>query len=207
VGFVVSPVFDFLEWIDHGFGTRDDTWSQDEMASLRQIHSATVLPATGAGCVGEGDGLITATPGVAVSIRTADCYPVLLVDARRRAVAAVHAGWRGTAARIVPAAIDSMRAAFSTDPADMYAAIGPGIGGCCYQVGEEVRRRFGLPGAGRVDLSRENHAQLIAAGVPETHIDRVSLCTFCDAAKFHSYRRDGDGAGRMVSFVRILAAD
>jgi YfiH family protein len=182
------------------------------MASLKQVHSATVLPASEVGCIGEGDGLITATPGLSVSVRTADCFPILLVDARRRAVAAVHAGWRGTAGRIVPVTIEFMRAEFGTDPADVYVAIGPGIGECCYQVGEEVGRHFGLPGAGRVDLGEANRRQLIDTGVPEGHIDRVDLCTYCDATKFHSYRRDKESAGRMISFVRIrpngvLAAD
>jgi YfiH family protein len=173
------------------------------MASLRQIHSAGVFVADRAGCTGEGDGLVTGTPGVAVSIRTADCFPILLVDPRRKAVAAIHAGWRGTAARIVPTAIDLMTAEFETNPHDLYAAIGPGIGECCYQVGEEVAGRFGLQKAGHVDLALINRGQLVGAGVPEAHIENLDYCTACDAARFYSYRRDKEAAGRMVSFIRI----
>jgi YfiH family protein len=203
VSVIESQIFTRLEWIDHGFGTRGATLSQDQMASLKQIHSPNVLAANCVGCVGEGDALITATAGVAVSVRTADCFPVLLADARQRVVAAVHAGWRGTAARIVPAALDLMRAKFDTSPADVYAAIGPGIGGCCYEVGEDVAQHFGLEGAGHVDLDRINRDQLVAAGVPEGHIDSMGLCTFCDATRFHSHRRDRHAAGRMISFIRI----
>ncbi len=202
VGSIVSLTLSGLDWVEHGFGTRDAISSQEDMASLTQIHSATVLPAVRIGRVGEGDGVVTSTPRVAVSVRTADCFPVLLADARRRVVAAIHAGWRGTAARIVPAAIDLMRREFETGAEDIYAAIGPGIGKCCYRVGEDVGRRFGLEGAGFVDLGQANREQLIEAGVPATHIDYLNLCTFCDS-RFHSYRRDKDAAGRMISFIGI----
>jgi YfiH family protein len=202
VGSIVSLTLAGFDWVEHGFGTRDAISSQEDMASLTQIHSATVLPAVRIGRVGEGDGLVTSNPGVAVSVRTADCFPVLLVDGRLRVVAAVHAGWRGTAARIVPAAIGLMSQEFETRPEDIYAAIGPGIGKCCYRVGEDVGRRFGLEGAGHVDLGEANRDQLIEAGVPEAHIDRLNLCTFCDA-RFHSYRRDKNAAGRMISFIGI----
>lgn len=200
---LVSSIFDGFEWAEHNFGTRDAISTQEDMASLKQIHSAAVLPAVSIGCAGEGDGLVTSTAGVAVSVRTADCLPVLILDARRRVVAAVHAGWRGTAARIVPAAIDRMRVEFGSKPEDIYAAIGPGIGKCCYRVGEEVARKFGLEAAGHVDLGQANRDQLIEAGVAEAHVDRLNVCTFCDAARFHSYRRDKEAAGRMISFIRI----
>lgn len=198
-----SPLFDSNSWVEHGFGTRENRIDQDSTASLRQIHSAEVLVVDREGCAGEGDGLITSKPDVILSIRTADCYPVLLVDIRARVIAALHAGWRGTAAGIVPAAIRLMASKFGTSASDIFAAIGPGIGGCCYEVGTDVARRFGLATAGHVDLGQANQDQLIEAGVAEAHIDRLNLCTFCDAARFHSYRRDKDAAGRMTSFVRI----
>jgi YfiH family protein len=173
------------------------------MASLKQIHSSVVLVADRAGLIGEGDALVTAQPGIAVSVRTADCYPILLADSRRHVVAAVHAGWRGTAARIVPEAIAKMRAQWGTGPQDIYAAIGPGIGGCCHEVGSEVARQFGAK-AGRLALAEANRCQLIDSGVENGHIDVLGLCTFCDPAQFHSFRRDKDEAGRMVSFIRIV---
>jgi len=172
------------------------------MAGLKQIHSARCLRAAGPGCAGEGDALITNLPGLAISIRTADCFPILLADPRNGAVAAIHAGWRGTASWIVEGTIRQMRVEFGTVPNDVRAAIGPGIGGCCYEVGQEVARQFGRDAAARIDLAEANRAQLIESGVPADQIDVLGLCTFCDPSLFHSYRRDKDRAGRMISYIR-----
>jgi len=204
VSILVSPLLQHLDWIDHGFGTRHAALSQDGMATLKQIHSSlSLLADRPSGCVGEGDALITNRPGVAVAVRTADCYPILLADARHRAVAAVHAGWRGTAAHIVREALEKMRNEFDTTPADVFAAIGPGIGVCCYEVGPEVAREFGVSGRTHLDLAEANRRQLINAGVPEAQIEVTGGCTFCDAERFHSYRRDKQNAGRMISYIRI----
>jgi YfiH family protein len=201
---LISPLFEGCDWIEHGFGTRLSGVSQEQMASLAQIHSALILRADHEGPAGSADALITNTPNLAISIRTADCMPILLADPEHRAVAAVHAGWRGSAAEILRRTLDRMRAEFDTSPGAIIAAIGPGIGKCCYQVGEEVARKFGLDGAGKVDLATENRQQLITGGVPAGQIDTLGFCTMCDSGTFHSYRRDGDRAGRMISFVRIL---
>ncbi len=176
------------------------------MVSLQQIHSAEVLVAGDRpGRAGEGDALITSQPDVTVSVRTADCYPILLVDPEVRAVAVVHAGWRGTAGRIVARTLDRMRVEFGTDARQVFAAIGPGIGECCYEVGEEVAAQFGRTAAGKLDLAAENRKQLLSAGVAESRIELLSHCTRCDADRFHSYRRDGEQAGRMISFIGIIA--
>jgi YfiH family protein len=113
------------------------------LITIRQVHSdiihrvdsAPAQPLTG-------DGLITATPGLLLAIQTADCIPVILVDAKRHAVGVFHAGWRGTVQRIVEKGVGEMHRQFGTRPRDIQAAIGPGIQGCCYEVGEEVRTRF-----------------------------------------------------------------
>lgn len=186
-----------LSAFPHGFGTRREPTSQEGTASLKQIHSAICLRADAPGHAGEGDALIANR--VAVSVRTADCLPILLADPTHGAVAAIHAGWRGTAAHIVRAAIDRMRAEFGSNPRDILAAIGPGIGVCCYDVGEEVARQFGRETAGRIDLAEANRLQLIEAGVEK--IDVLGLCTFCDAARFHSFRREKNRAGRMISYI------
>jgi polyphenol oxidase len=89
-----------------------------------------------------GDGLITATPAILLAIQTADCLPVILVDAKRHVVGVFHAGWRGTVSRIVEKGVGEMHRCFGTNPRDLKAAIGPGIQGCCYEVGEEVRIKF-----------------------------------------------------------------
>jgi YfiH family protein len=111
--------------------------------AMRQIHSSAIH------CVTElpqqplaGDGLITDRPGILLSVRVADCLPVLLADPVRRAVGAFHAGWRGTLARIVEKGVGELRRQFGSDPADLKAAIGPGIHRCCYEVGEDFRDKF-----------------------------------------------------------------
>lgn len=113
------------------------------LITLRQVHSDIVH------CVDSsaqtqlvGDGLITAVPGLLLGIQTADCLPILLVDPKHRAVGVFHAGWRGTLKRIVEKGVGEMRRHFGSRPRDLIAAIGPGIHGCCYEVGEEVREQF-----------------------------------------------------------------
>ncbi|HEX5432023.1 MAG TPA: peptidoglycan editing factor PgeF [Bryobacteraceae bacterium] len=200
---LASTLLKQIPWIQHGFGTREEPESQEGMASLKQIHSSISLSASRPGCMGEGDALITSSPDLPVSIRTADCFPILLADMEHRAVAAIHAGWRGTDARIVVNTLLHMRAEFGTQPEKVAAAIGPGIGPCCYEVGEDVGQRFGLPGPGRLDLAAQNLRQLLDAGVPRAQIEHLEACTFCDAARFYSWRRDHGQAGRMISYISI----
>jgi hypothetical protein len=198
-----SPLLAALAGIEHGFGTRQSANSQEGMASLTQIHSTTPLVASEAGCAGRGDALLTSRAGLAVSVRTADCFPILLADPGSGAVAAVHAGWRGAAGRIVRETLARMRAEFGTEPKRVWAAIGPGIGACCYPVGLDVARRFGLDRAGPLDLASENRKQLVEEGVPGSQIDFLNLCTCCGEARFHSWRRDKERAGRMISFIAL----
>ena len=191
-----------LQWVQHGFGTRH---AVSGLNSLKQIHSDRVLIADRPGFAGEGDALVTNRPLLAISVRTADCYPILLADAKNRAVAAVHAGWRGTAAQIVRKTLQKMTTEFGTSPGDVYAAIGPGIGVCCYEVGEEVARKFGYDAKTHLDLASENRNQLESAGVPPGNIEALGVCTFCDAERFFSYRRDKENPGRMTSFIQIAS--
>jgi len=197
-----SAVLSRLPWIEHGFGARDSAISQEGMASLVQVHSSVCLVATQPQCIGEGDALVTASEGLAISVRTADCFPILLADKSRRAIAAIHAGWRGTADGIVTKVVSKMRALYGIEPQDMFAAIGPGIRVCCYEVGEEVARRFGLDHSGRVDLESVNRQALVKMGVPECQIGVLGLCTFCDS-RFYSFRREKKKAGRMISYIRL----
>jgi hypothetical protein len=128
-------------------------WS---LITPRQIHSDLIH------CVSEipgeqlvGDGLITREPGILLAIQSADCLPVVLVDTRLRAVGVFHAGWRGTVKRIVEKGVGEMRRSFSTRPQDIQAAIGPGVHGCCYAVGPEVRAQFESQFTYASDLFRE----------------------------------------------------
>lgn len=115
------------------------------LATIRQIHSNFVVRVSrdsGGSKPQKADGLMTDEPGILLAVQTADCIPVLVADRKRRAVAAFHAGWRGTVKRIVEAGIGRMRLEFGSRPEDLVAAIGPGIGRCCYAVGEEVLSEF-----------------------------------------------------------------
>jgi hypothetical protein len=200
---------DSLPWLVHGFGTRRARVPAlfDQLATLRQVHSTDCVLAAGrSGELGEGDALLENTPGSVVAVKTADCLPILLVNGRHRAVAVVHAGWRGTAAGIAQRAVEAMRAQFGSLAGDLDAAIGPGIGKCCYEVGPEVAAEFGQQGRAHVDLAEANRRQLMDAGVTPERIYASNLCTMCRCEEFHSFRRDKEAAGRMYSFAGILQA-
>jgi polyphenol oxidase len=209
---------DAFPWLVHGFGTRRSEIPRlfANLATLKQIHSSTCLSANGcAGQVGEGDALVENTPGAVVAVKTADCIPILLVDERLRAVAAVHAGWRGTAAGIAGQAVDAMRERFGASADDLHAAIGPGIGECCYEVGPEVaaavaraRPPWTTQGmaaghAAHLNLAEENRLQLLEAGVTAGRIYASNLCTKCLSGDFHSFRRDREASGRLFSFAGV----
>ena len=129
------------------------------LVTLRQVHSNALVLIEAPDAVRErpckGDGLMTDRPGLLLAVHTADCIPVLVADRKRRAVAAFHAGWRGTVKRIVESGVGRMRLEFGSRPEDMVAAIGPGIGPCCYAVGEEVLSSFDSQFAYANDLFRE----------------------------------------------------
>jgi len=176
---------------------------------LKQVHGAVVATAPWNGTP-EADAAVAAQPGWLLGIQTADCLPVLLLDPERRLVAAAHAGWRGTASGVTRETVRALVARGSR-PRDIVAALGPGIGPCCYEVGEELREAFGPAGApffrpgreGRphLDVRAANVRQLLEAGVPPEAIHHVADCTYCRPDHYHSYRRDGRGTGRMISFV------
>jgi len=197
---------DALEWLEHGFGTRlsDIPARFPNLAEVKQVHSAACIAAEGrTGVLGTGDALLENTPGAVVAVKTADCIPILLVDPRSRAVAAVHAGWRGTVARIAASAVAAMRDRFGSASGDLHAAIGPGIGKCCYEVGPEVAARFGEQGRAHIDLAEANRRQLLEAGVTARRIHASNLCTMSRPGEFHSFRRDKEAAGRLYSFAGI----
>jgi polyphenol oxidase len=211
-GFYRCDAFQEFIWQSHGFGTRLGNPPAD--VTLRQIHSADVFNAHGlTDRVCQGDGLATEAVSRTIGVRTADCIPILLLDSKRRAVAAVHAGWRGTAAGIGQRAVASMRDWFETDPGDVYAAIGPCIRECCYEVGLEVAREFTglfpewppLTGKRHLNLVEANRRQLRAAGIAVDHISDSGLCTFCLPEYFFSFRREPTNAGRMLSAICRLA--
>ncbi len=156
----------------------------------------------------EGDALIARTEGFAVASRTADCVPVLIAHPPTGHVAAVHAGWRGAVAGIVPAAIRAL----SADPIELLVAIGPHIRVDAFEIGEEVAEQLeaAAPGAMVVDRARPKphgnllallRAQLRSSGVPGHQVDDVGGCTHADAAHFFSHRRDHGNTGRHLSAI------
>lgn len=209
----VVPWLEFA-WLEHGFGTRlSDAWNQQQpIATLKQVHSGVCLRTeSGEGRVGEGDALITDVVGAKVGVRTADCVPILLADPRTRAVAAIHAGWRGTVQRIAAKAVAEMTAKFSTNPREVVAAIGPAIGPCCYEVGAEVAALFrdwfperrDLGGVSHLDLAEANRRQLMAADVAPERIWVAGVCTCCSGDEFFSWRRERQRTGRMLNAAGI----
>ena len=162
------------------------------------------------------DALITDLPGFALVVSTADCLPILIHDPVHAAVAAVHAGWRGTARRIAGAALRALGTAYGTNPLDCRAAIGPGIRGCCYEVDAPVTEsmaRSGIrwqehaaaAGAGhwRLDLARINRSVLEEAGMASDRIEDVSLCTACRRDLFFSHRAERGRTGRMMNCILL----
>jgi hypothetical protein len=160
--------------------------------------------------VGEGDGLVTAEPGVVLAVLTADCAPVLLADPAARVVGAVHAGWRGLAAGVVEAAVAAL-AGLGADPAATVGLVGPAVGGCCYEVGDDVRAAVGdrYPAAlattrdGRpsLDPAAAAAAALAGAGIAEVRV--AGECTYDLAERFFSHRRDRGVTGRQAGLIAL----
>jgi len=219
----------------HGFFGRGEDGSQGDteiQAALgvaattdlhlpRQVHGATILPVdAGSGPrLGDGDAVITDRPGALIGVATADCVPILLVARTARACAAIHAGWRGTAADIARKTVADLGDRVRVQPGDLEAAIGPAICGPCYEVGDEVvdaltaalgsHATCGIthPDGARphADLRAINRALLIAAGLHPEDVHLVGGCTACDTAfPCHSYRRDAQAAGRQLSVIGWL---
>jgi YfiH family protein len=186
----------------------------------RQVHGADVAIIDGADASlsPTADAVATRAHDVLLTVRVADCVPILLVDPQSGAIAAIHAGWRGTNAGIAQRTIERMHAAFGSEPADLIAAIGPSIGPCCYEVGPELPEAFRAAGwpqadgwfsrdAGlRLDLWRANRDQLEGAGVRAANVHVAGVCTACHPAVFYSYRRDGAGTGRLLGFIHVARA-
>lgn len=165
------------------------------------------------------DALVTDQPGVTVAVRTADCVPVLVHDARRHVVAAIHAGWRGAVAGIVPKTLMLMASKFGSMRSDLRISIGPSAGPCCYEVDEPVldQLRVGLSDwqsvvhdyqgrKARLDLKALIRRQVEAEGVSASSVSSVNLCTICHDELFYSYRRDGLVKGTMISGITLASS-
>jgi hypothetical protein len=191
------------------------------LAVLRQVHSNRVhiikdRPAEWN--PPEGDALICRLPGIALAVQVADCLPVLIADPATRAIAAVHAGWRGTLARVLREAVREMQRTFGADPSNLLVAVGPGIRACCCEVGPEVAELFekefpgcrlsrpaAAPGKYLLDLGGALERDLDDSGVAPQHRHDLGLCTRCNPQEFFSYRAEGERSGRMMAVIGRLS--
>jgi YfiH family protein len=205
-------------------GTADASWevlaasvgrTASAVRHLKQVHGARVVHAEWPADVEAlgADAVVSTDSRRVLSVRTADCVPLLLADARSGAVAAVHAGWRGSAAGVVAGAVHRLLEIAGSSADEVVAAVGPSIGPCCYRVGPElvgafergghdVRAWFSQRDGLYLDLWRATRDQLVAAGVRDDRTHIAALCTACHEPWFHSYRRDGAAAGRLVGYIR-----
>ena len=204
----------------------------ERVVSLNQVHGrevVTIRRNVGADTLRamqmelpQADALVSDAPDVALVVRAADCVPLLIGDGRTGAVAAVHAGWRGTAERVAVAAIDALARDFGSRPDDLVVAIGPAIGACCYEVGSDLVDAFAAAGHERylidrwfvtprdrkmrLDVAGANRDQLILAGVREENIHASGLCTAMHLDVLTSYRAEKARAGRIAGVIRASAA-
>ena len=190
----------------------------EDIVSPHQVHGATVarVDAGDRGrVVYDTDALITDAPGVVLMLRFADCTPIWLYDPIRRVVGLAHAGWRGTVAGTVRAAVEAMQSAFGSDPSDVLAGLGPSIGPCCYEVGADVAQgvREAFPrvaaqllapranGKWHLDLWASNRHHLERAGVG--HVEVAGMCTACHTDEWFSHRAEQGRTGRIGALIGL----
>jgi YfiH family protein len=228
MGWIKSTILSSLPGVEHGFADRDADGNPSDvaeffgfsgMARLNQIHGNGVIvlrdgTGIGEGKVSDGDAIVTSLRGVGIGISTADCVPVLLTDHEGTVAGAVHAGWRGTVLRILDSVLLKIDEEYGLKPGDLNAVIGPSIGKCCYEVGEDVASLFrdGFDDASEyliktdgskymLDLPGINRDMLEKAGV--ANIEVLGVCTKCNP-NFYSYRREGKGVGSQLSVIGLV---
>jgi YfiH family protein len=247
-GGVSAPPFDSLN-VSASTGDRPDAVGRNKtliaaaiglpLVGARCVHAARVLEVRPDASVddtggvswrtrvraSEADAMLTDVPGFALFWSFGDCAPIVLYDPRHRAIALVHAGWRGTAQAIAVRAVEAMRARYGSAAADLLAGIGPAIGSCCYAVSEAVRDEFRAtpeawdaaafaervePAAGGVsqlylDVRESNWRQLIGAGLAPAHVEPSGICTGCRTDLFYSHRTERGGTGRFGVAIGLAA--
>jgi len=184
---------------------------EDSLAQPRQCHSATVLRADRPGPYEASDGLVSNKRGLWLGISVADCLPIFLADPVNKAIAAVHAGWRGSQQGIVKSAVRLMANEFGTSGSELVVYLGPSARACCYEVGLEVAGKFSgevverRDGRQYLDIVKENICQLLEMGISERNIEVNPMCTITEKDLLHSYRRDLDRSGRMLGVIGIVS--
>ncbi len=217
---IQSELFKSFDFLSHGFLTRAFHNEQARgvpaktICRIKQVHSSRVVEIFDGNVEKyrkeEADAMVTKLPGVALTIVTADCIPLLFCDPQRRIIAAAHAGWRGTSKGVARVTVQKM-IEWGSDPKNIFVALGPSVRKCCYEVDRGVydameHKNLFEPvaekkGHWRVSLSEVNREQLKGAGLLKEHIWISPLCTACLSEDFYSYRREGGKAGRQWSYV------
>lgn len=197
----------------------------ENLTTVNQVHGSRIVTITaqlvGAGrdkkpsTAGDADAMITNLPQVPIMVLTADCVPILLFDPVKKVVATIHAGWRGTVALITSKTIEAMHKIYNCQPSDILAAIGPSIGACCYEVGDEVVKAAegSLPNAAscfkninnrhHFDLWEANRQQLTEKEINNKNIDTLGLCTLCHQQHFFSSRANQGITGRLGACIML----
>ncbi|MBI5492680.1 MAG: peptidoglycan editing factor PgeF [Deltaproteobacteria bacterium] len=194
----------------------------NEVTTVNQVHGNTVLVLREKGGQRQdADAVVTNIEGAPIGVLTADCLPILLFDPVKKAIGAVHAGWKGTVLGVTIKAVEAMAGNFGSDPKDIRAALGPFIGPCCYPVKEDVAEEFrkgwkalNIPGSVQsvilqedgdywLNIGRANMQQLLKAGVQDSNIATERHCTSCSSSLFFSYRKSGGNTGRQLSFIML----
>jgi YfiH family protein len=196
--------------------------AQEKLVTVNQVHGSDILVIDEPNedvshFLGiEGDAIITNQPGIMIGVCVADCVPILLMDQEKKVIAAVHAGWKGTASKLVSKTVAGMKSLFDCSPKKLQAVIGPCIGKCCYEVDIPVKQAFtqnGLvwdscaeksgEGTWKLDIAAVNRDLLLAAGLPANQIQTSDMCVCCHRELFFSYRRDGAETGRQMGFIML----
>lgn len=186
-------------------------FAPDQLAWSYQVHGTEVRLVEAPGGSEGYDALITRTPGILLVVSVADCTPILVYDARTGAVAAIHAGWKGTAGKLAHKTLETMAQTWGTRGKDCWAMVGACIGPEAFEVGPEVAEKFEdaykkwdeIRGKYVVDLKKANTAQLLAFGIPETHIDVSLWCTVTHVQDYFSHRAEKGTTGRMLGFIGL----
>lgn len=185
----------------------------DTLITANQVHSDTIRIVTAQECakgardhstaIPSCDALITNEPHVTLGIVTADCVPVLLYDPVAGVIAAIHAGWKGTASNITQKTLQKMVDTWGCNPQNIHAFIAPAIGVCCYEVGDDTALQCGCAGASHLDLKKINYDQLLSMNVSQDNITLSPLCTSCHNDDYFSYRADQGQTGRIMAVISL----
>lgn len=182
---------------------------EDQTAFQLQVHGEEIKIAEEPGLIGESDALITSKTDLGLAISSADCAAIFIYDPKKKVIAAVHSGWKGTAKKILTKTLNMLQNKFNSDPADLFAYISPAISQRYYQVGKMVAAQFPKKYLSRrwfklfLDIKKANYDMLIDFGIPEEQIEMSNLCSYEQLDLLHSYRRDGKKSGRALGVISL----